>query len=71
VRVVRRLPPGDDAQKILVMLAEKRDERFSRAAARFAARLTLERRLGPSEAHRVPVPWATTDQGRLRRSPAF
>jgi hypothetical protein len=42
-----------DALRILVVLADKRDERFSRAAARFAARVTIERRLGPAEAHRV------------------
>jgi hypothetical protein len=43
----------DDALRILVVLAEKRDVRFERAAARFAARVTLERRLSPADAHRV------------------
>ena len=35
----------DDALRILVVLAERRDDRFERAAARFAARVTTERRL--------------------------
>jgi hypothetical protein len=39
-----------DALKILVVLAERRDPRYPRAAARFAARVTLERRLAPGEA---------------------
>jgi hypothetical protein len=43
----------DDALRVLVVMAEKQDPRFDRAAARFAARVTLERRLGPAEAHRV------------------
>jgi hypothetical protein len=43
----------DDALPVLIVIAEKRDRRFDRAAARYAARVTLERRLGPSEAHRV------------------
>jgi hypothetical protein len=43
----------DDALRVLMVMAEKRDPRFDRAAARFAARVTLERGLGPSEAHRV------------------
>jgi hypothetical protein len=43
----------EDALRVLVVMAEKNDPRFSAAAARFAARVTLERRLGPSEAHRV------------------
>jgi hypothetical protein len=34
-------------------MAEKQDPRFPRAAARFAARVTTERRLEPPEAHRV------------------
>ena len=42
-----------DALKILVVLAERRDPRYPRAAARFAARVTLEQRLAPGEAHRV------------------
>lgn len=43
----------DDALRMLVVMAEQRDARFERAAARFAARVTLERRLEPAEAHRV------------------
>ena len=35
------------------MLAEKRDARFARAAARFAARATTERRLDLAEARYV------------------
>jgi hypothetical protein len=43
----------DDALRVLVVMAERRDPRFDKAAARFAARVVLERRLGPSEAHRI------------------
>jgi hypothetical protein len=43
----------EDALRILVVLAEKRDERFERAAARFAARATTERRLDLAEARYV------------------
>lgn len=43
----------DDALRVLVVMAEKCDPRFERAAARFAARVTLERKLGPAESHRV------------------
>ena len=43
----------EDALRILVVMAEKQDPRFSRAAARFAARVVTERRLEPPEAHRV------------------
>lgn len=42
-----------DALKILVVLAEKRHPRFEKAAARFAARVTIERKLDPDEAHTV------------------
>jgi hypothetical protein len=35
----------EDALRILVVMAEKRDARFDRAAARWAARAALERRL--------------------------
>jgi hypothetical protein len=45
--------PLEDALKMLTVLAEKHDPRFGRAAARFAARLTLERRLSPAECHRA------------------
>ena len=43
----------DDALRVLVVLAEKRDPRYQRAAARFAARVVLEGRLLPDEGHRV------------------
>jgi hypothetical protein len=43
----------DDALRMLVVMAELRDPRFDRAAARFAARVTLERRLDPADSHRV------------------
>jgi hypothetical protein len=43
----------DDALRILVVFAERRDPRFEHAAARFAARVTMERRLAPGEAHQV------------------
>jgi hypothetical protein len=42
-----------DALKILVVLAEKRHDRFERAAARFAARVTVERRLDLAESRYV------------------
>jgi hypothetical protein len=42
----------DDALRILIVFAERRDARFKHAAARFAARV-VERRLAPAEAHRV------------------
>jgi hypothetical protein len=40
----------DDALRILVVMATKRDPRFDRAAARFAARATQERGLDLSAA---------------------
>jgi len=43
----------EDALRILVLLAEKRDERFERAAARFAARVTTERQLDLAESRYV------------------
>jgi hypothetical protein len=43
----------EDALRILVVLAEKGDEHFERAAARFAARATTERRLDLAEARYV------------------
>lgn len=51
----RELPEVEleDALRILAVLAQKHDPRFERAAARFAARLVLERSLSPSEGHRV------------------
>jgi hypothetical protein len=42
-----------DALRMLAVMAEKGDPRFERAAARFAARVTLERKLSPAETHRV------------------
>jgi hypothetical protein len=43
----------DDALRILVVMATKRDPRFDRAAARFAARATRERRLDLATARYV------------------
>jgi hypothetical protein len=43
----------EDALRILVVLAERRDARFERAAARFAGRLTIERHLSLAEARYV------------------
>jgi hypothetical protein len=43
----------DDALRVLVVFAERHDARYERAAARFAARVTLERRLGLAEARYV------------------
>ena len=43
----------DDALRILVVLAERQDQRFERAAARFASRVTTERRLSLAEARYV------------------
>jgi hypothetical protein len=43
----------DDALRVLVVFAELRDERYERAAARFAARVMVERRLSLAEARYV------------------
>jgi hypothetical protein len=43
----------DDALRILVVLAEKHDPRYDRAAARFAARVTSERQLDLADARYV------------------
>lgn len=43
----------DDALRVLLVLAEKGDARYERAAARFAARVTHERRLALAEARYV------------------
>lgn len=43
----------DDALLILVLMARRGDERYERAAARWAARVTAERGLGLSESRRV------------------
>jgi hypothetical protein len=42
-----------DALRILTIMAARRDERFGRAAARWAARVTAERHLGLDESRRV------------------
>ena len=39
--------------RILVVLAERRDARFERAAARFAGRVMTQRRVGLAEARYV------------------
>jgi hypothetical protein len=43
----------DDALRVLLVMADRRDSRFDRAAARFAARVIAERRLGLAEARYV------------------
>lgn len=43
----------EDALRILVVMAEKRDPRYERAAARWAARADLELGLGVDESRRV------------------
>jgi hypothetical protein len=43
----------EDALAVLVVMAEKSDPRFERAAARFAARVIIERRLSPADGRRV------------------
>jgi hypothetical protein len=43
----------DDALRILVVLAERGDRRFEHAAARFAGRVTTERRLSLADARYV------------------
>lgn len=42
-----------DALRIVVVLAEKNDPKFEAAAARWAARASIERRLSLAEARRV------------------
>lgn len=42
-----------DALQIVLILAERRDVRFERAAARFAGRLVTERHLGLADTRRV------------------
>jgi len=51
--------------KIVVVLAEKRDQRFDRAAARLVARLCAERGLGLSE-----LRWALASAERLPADPS-
>src|SRR4051794_32541190 len=48
-----------DALRILVVMAEKRDERYSRAAARWAERVAAERALDVGGVQRV---WALLDE---------
>ena len=43
----------DDALRVLVVFAERGDERYERAATRFAARVMAERRLGLADARYV------------------
>lgn len=43
----------DDALQILVLMAQRGDERYERAAARWVARVTAERRLGLAESRRL------------------
>ena len=43
----------DDALRVLVVFAERDDARYERAAARFAARVTMERRLSLADARYV------------------
>jgi hypothetical protein len=43
----------EDALRILLVLAERGDQRFGHAAARFAGRVTTERRLSLAEARYV------------------
>jgi hypothetical protein len=51
---IGRLHVGlDDALRVLVVFAERRDARYERAATRFAARVMLKRRLGLAEARYV------------------
>jgi hypothetical protein len=51
----RDLPqvPLEDALRILVVMASKRDPRYERAAARWAARVAAERRLTLEASRRV------------------
>jgi hypothetical protein len=50
------------------VLAEMGDDRFERAAARFAARVTTERRLGLAEArYFVNIVGGTLDESKLRK----
>ena len=62
----------DDVVRILVVMASKRDARFDRAAARFAARATRELGLGLAEARYVlalaeALPHAPDAVGELLR----
>ena len=59
----------DDALRVLLVLAEKGDARYERAAARFAARVTHERRLELAEARYVLL-WPRPCRGRRTRSPS-
>ncbi len=43
----------DDALRILAVMAEQSDPRYPRAAARWAARVTTEQRLGMAESRDV------------------
>src|SRR4051812_36804504 len=43
----------EDALRVLVVLGKTRDPRYDRAAAKWAARVTAERRLGLDDARKV------------------
>jgi len=43
----------EDALRVLVVMASKRDQRYERAAARWAGRVIAERRLGLEDSRRV------------------
>jgi hypothetical protein len=43
----------DDALRVLVVFAERRDARYERAATRFTARVMVERRLGLADTRYV------------------
>jgi len=64
----------EDALRVLVVMASKRDQRYERAAARWAGRVIAERRLGLEDSRRVislveVMPEAVDAvQQRLRRS---
>lgn len=70
----------EDALRILVVMAEKQDDRYERAAARWAARASAELRLGVDESRRVlalvevlpeaPDAFATRLRTLLARRPA-
>ena len=60
----------DDALRILVVLAERRDRRFGHAAARFAGRVTTEQRLSLAEARYVLALAEAIPRAPRHRSPA-
>ena len=56
----------DDALRTLVVLAERQDRRFERAAARFGSRVTTERRLSLAEARYVLALAEALPRSRMR-----